>query len=327
MGSACITGVVASVVTVAIWTGFIIIGRASAAHTLLPFDLGFIRITGAALVAVPWALWLTRRGAPAHASRSLGGLSPLPLRQTLVTGLVGGLVYSGVCYAGFFFAPAAHASVLLPGSQPLWAALLAVVLLGEALTRQRGLGLALILAGAVLVGGSSLLAAFDGGDVWKGDLLFLLAGACWAGYGVLTRRFSLDPVHSTIAITAFGVLTYVPLFVGLVAAGLLPTHLLLAPWAEIALQVFYQGVCVVMVAGITFVTMVRVFGPVRAAMITSLVPGLSALGAALLLGEPLGLALLAGLALVTGGILLGVWQPRRQPLPGVADAASRHIAQ
>lgn len=320
-------GVLASVVTVAIWTGFIIIGRASAAQVLLPFDLGLIRLVGAALVVVPWALWLTRRQGPAHASRSLAGLSPLPRRQTLITGAVGGLVYSALCYAGFFFAPAAHASVLLPGSQPMWAALLAIVLLGETLTRQRMIGLGFILAGVALVGGVSLLAAFGGGEVWKGDLLFLVAGACWAAYGVLARRFALDPVYSTIAITVVGLLTYVPLFVVLVTAGVLPTHLLVASWTEVALQVFFQGICVVIVAGITFVTMVRVFGPVRAAMITSLVPGLSALGAALLLGEPLGARLLAGLALVTVGILLGVWQPRTGRLAAVSGVAAGPVAK
>ncbi len=41
-------------------------------------------------------------------------------------------------------------------------------------------------------------------------------------------------------------------------------------------------------------------------MITALVPGLSALGAVAVLGEPMHWNLLAGLALVTGGILLGV---------------------
>ena len=33
------TGIAAAVVTVAIWTGFIVIGRASAGRTLLPFDI------------------------------------------------------------------------------------------------------------------------------------------------------------------------------------------------------------------------------------------------------------------------------------------------
>jgi drug/metabolite transporter (DMT)-like permease len=41
-------------------------------------------------------------------------------------------------------------------------------------------------------------------------------------------------------------------------------------------------------------------------MLTALVPGLSALTAVAVLGEPLGLALIGGLALVTAGILVGV---------------------
>jgi drug/metabolite transporter (DMT)-like permease len=43
-------------------------------------------------------------------------------------------------------------------------------------------------------------------------------------------------------------------------------------------------------------------------MITALVPGLSALGAVVFLGEPLSWNLWVGLALVTSGILFGVRQ-------------------
>lgn len=60
--------------------------------------------------------------------------------------------------------------------------------------------------------------------------------------------------------------------------------------------------------------MVRYFGPVRSTMITSLVPGLSALGAVVFLGEPMGVHLLAGLALVTLGIVFGVRVVARQTL-------------
>jgi len=77
----------------------------------------------------------------------------------------------------------------------------------------------------------------------------------------------------------------------------------------------------VVISGITFVQMVRVFGPVRSTMITALVPGLSALGAVLLLGEPLGLNLLAGLALVTAGILFGVRAARRNTPGSIAVGA------
>ncbi|MDO5624497.1 MAG: DMT family transporter [Pseudomonadota bacterium] len=310
-------GIAAAVVTVAIWTGFIVIARASAAHTLLPLDIGLLRILGAAAVLLPWGLWLTRGRRDAVAS-SLGGLSPLPLRQTALAGLFGGLLYAMLCYAGFFYAPAAHASVLMPGSLPLWTALLAALILRDRITPARALGLACIVGGDLVVGGPSLLAAFDGGDVWKGDVLFMSAAFCWAVYGVLARRFGLEAVRATIAITAFAFCTYVPLFALLTASGLLPTRLGAAPWGEIAFQALFQGGGSVVVSGISFVLMVRAFGPVRSTMITALVPGLSALGAVAFLDEPLGWNLLAGLALVTAGILFGV----RAARPG----ASKHAA-
>ena len=71
-------------------------------------------------------------------------------------------------------------------------------------------------------------------------------------------------------------------------------------------QVGFQGWGSVVISGISFTKMVQHFGPVRTTMITALVPGLSAFGAVVFLGEPLNWNLAAGLALVTLGILFGV---------------------
>jgi drug/metabolite transporter (DMT)-like permease len=75
---------------------------------------------------------------------------------------------------------------------------------------------------------------------------------------------------------------------------------------DVVFQMFFQGVGSVVISGITFTKMIQHFGPVRSTMITALVPGLSALSAALVLGEPLSWNVLAGLGLVTAGILFGV---------------------
>lgn len=302
-------GALAALVTIVIWSGFIVIARASAQHTLNPFDIALLRISGAGLVLLPWGAWLVwrgRRGGPPTPGASLGGLSPLPLRLTVLTGLFGGLAYAMLAYAGFFYAPAAHASVLMPGSLPLWTTLLAAGVLGLRITPARALGLALIVAGDLLVGGSSLLQAFGGGEVWRGDLLFMSAALCWSVYSVLVRRHALEPVHATIAITVFAAVCYVPVYGALAWAGLVPSRLTLAPWGEIVFQAAFQGLGSVVISGITFNTMIRHFGPVRSTMLTALVPGLSALGAVGLLGEPLHWNLLAGLALVTAGIVFGV---------------------
>jgi drug/metabolite transporter (DMT)-like permease len=314
-------GVAAAIVTVVIWTSFIVIARASAGRTLTPFDIALARILGAGSVLLPWGWWLVRaarRGGPPTAS--FFGLSPLPLRVTAAAGLFGGLLYALLVYAGFFHAPAAHASVLMPGSLPLWTALLAALILRDRITPARAIGLACIVAGDLLVGGASLLRAFDGGEVWKGDLLFMSAAFCWAVYSVLARKFRLDAVKATIAITVFAFMTYVPVYALLVLSGAVTSHLASAPWREIAFQTLFQGVGSVVISGIAFTQMIRHFGPVRSTMITALVPGLSALGAVLLLGEPLHWNLLAGLVLVTTGILFGVCRAM------ATDAASRGVS-
>lgn len=318
-------GLLAAVVTVTIWTGFIIIARASAQRTLTPFDIALLRIVGASLVLLPWGWWMVRRrhaalGALAPAS-SLAGISPLPLRTTALLGSFGGLLYALLAYSGFFHAPATHAAVLMPGSLPLSTALLAAWLLRDHITPLRAAGLALIVAGDLLVGGRSLLAAFSGGDVWKGDLLFMLAASSWATYSVLARRHAVDAVQATIAITAFACMVYLPSYALLVWLGAVTSHLVQAPWSEIAFQMLFQGGGSVVVSGIGFTRMIQHYGPVRSTMITALVPGLSAIGAVVFLDEPMHWNLVAGLLLVTAGILVGVLRKSQAPA-AAAKAAS-----
>ncbi len=304
-------GLTAAVVTVIIWSSFIVVARASAAHNLLPLDIGFLRIIGAGCVLLPWGFWLMRKQRQSgERVGSFLGLSPLPLGITALAGLFGSMLYAMLAYSGFFFAPAAHASVLMPGSLPLWTSLLAIVVLHEHINRARAIGLACIVMGDVLVGGASLLKALDGGDVWKGDLMFMCAAFCWACYSVLVRSHSLAPVRATIAITAFSCVVFVPIYSLSAFAGWVPSHLGSAPVAEMLFQAIYQGVGSVVISGITFNMMIRHFGPVRSTMITALVPGLSALGAVVFLNEPMSVNLLAGLALVTCGILFGVRLPK-----------------
>ncbi len=302
-------GRLSALVTIVLWTSFIIVGRASSSHVLLPLDIVLARILGASLVLLPWAWWMMRE--PRRGGEKVGslfGLSPLPLRQTVQAGFLGGLMFATLAYLGFFFAPAAHASVLMPGSLPLWTTLLMWLFLREQISVHRAIGLGFILVGDVLVGGASLLKAFEGGDVWIGDLFFVCASICWSAYSVTVRRFGLDAAKATMAITAFALVSFVPLYTSLVLLGILPSHFSQASWTEILLQVSFQGVGSVAISGISFTQMIRSYGPVKSTMLTAVVPGLSALGAAILLGEPISWNLMIGLALVTCGILFGVRQ-------------------
>jgi drug/metabolite transporter (DMT)-like permease len=308
-------GLLAAVITVTIWTAFIVITRASAKGALLPFDIALARVVGAGMVLGPVGAWLVRKDQRARAASGAGrtgssffGLSPLALRLTALCGVFGGFGYASLAYAGFFYAPAIHASVLMPGSLPLWTSVLAVFILGTPISRVRAIGLVLIVAGDVLVGGASLLHAFDGGDIWKGDLLFMSAALSWSTYSVLARKYGLEAIRVTSATAVFAFFTFVPTYAFLVSVGAIESHLWTAPVGQVVFQMLFQGVGSVVISGITFTMMIQHYGPVRSTMITALVPGLSALGAVIFLNEPMHWNLLAGLACVTTGILFGVRQ-------------------
>ena len=312
-------GITAAAITIFIWTAFVVIGRASAKYTLTPLDMVFCRMLGAGLVAVPWGLFLVNRMRQARLGDalqantdkpySLFGLSPLPLRQTLVLGFFGGL-FSPLAYTGFFYAPAAHGAVLMPGTLPLSTALFAMFILNERFTKQRAFGLVLIACGGLLVGGLSLLKAFEGGEVWKGDVLFVCASSSWAMYSVMARKYKVDPVQATVAFTVLTLLCFAPLYGLLAYARALPfglvTHLADAPQLEIIMQMVMQGIGSGIVGNIGFTLMLKHFGPVRSTMMTALVPSLSALSAVYFLGEPLYWNLIAGLVLALTGVALGI---------------------
>ena len=299
-----LVGGLCALVVVMIWTSFILIARVSAVHSLLPFDIAFLRFAFSALVALPL---LVRFGPEMRAQLAQGGGSPWA-RGAALTAL-GAVGYCCLAYSGFFFAPVAHASVLLPGSLPLWTALIAFFWLHERVSPQRALGLALIIAGGALVGGASLLLAFAGGNVWQGDLLFMAASVCWSMYTVLCRRWRLGAMPATLVLALGSGLSFVPLY-GLGAwAGFIPSKLAQAPWAEIAFQAVYQGGVSMWLAGLAFTQVIVTFGPTRTTLLTSVVPALAALLAVPLLGEALQGYALIGLACVTLGVVLGLHAP------------------
>lgn len=295
------TGAWCAVAVLLIWTSFILVARSSATRSLTPFDIAWLRFAFSGLLVLPLAVWRWPR-----LRAGLGASTAVALRRGAALAATAGVAYCMFAYAGFFYAPVAHAAVLLPGSLPLWTALLAWWWLGESLSRGRAIGLGLIAGGALLVGGASLMQAFDGGDTWIGDLLFMAASLTWASYGVLCRRWGIGAVDATLAIALGCLVSYVPLYGLGVLGGWLPSRLGTAPWGEIVFQAVYQGALAMLVAGLAYTQVVQTFGPLRTTMLTALVPPLAALSAVPLLGEPLGMAALGGLFCVGLGLCVGL---------------------
>ena len=316
-------GISAAFTTILIWTLFIVVARYMALRGLTPLDIVLCRMVGASLVLLPWGYFMVRKMRAANPqAKTFLGLSPLPWRVTCMVGAFGGVAYAVLAYSAFVYAPASHGSVLLPGMLPLTTALLSVWLLHEHLSGGRLLGLGFILCGGLLVGGASLLKAFDGGDVWKGDLLFVCASTTWATYTVTCRKHALAAVPATIAVIVFCAITYVPVYALLVATGVLHSKLATAPGSEILFQALWQGGGSVVISGISFTKMVQYFGPIRSTMLTAIVPGSSAIAAVVFLNEPLYWNLVAGLVLVTLGIVVGVRAAGKAPAAPVGHVVT-----
>lgn len=308
--SAATTARLSALAVLVIWISFILVARGSARGTLTALDITWLRFVFSGLVVLPFA-WHFRRaliaGLTVGFDADIGSDLPrgVALRRALALAYFGGLGYCLFAYHGFFHAPVAHAAVLLPGSLPLWSTLAAWLLLAERPTRQRWLGLVLILAGGAAVGGSGLAGALGEAGTWRGDVLFVVASMHWAVYGVLCRRWKVGALAATAAIAVLALVLVVPAYGLALWAGAVPSGLARASASEITFQAVYQGGLAMLVAGVAFTRFVTHYGPVRTTMFTAIVPPLAALAAVPVLGEPLAPAALLGLACVTAGLLVG----------------------
>ncbi len=279
--------------TILIWASFVVISRLGGKSVLTPFDITALRLTVSGLIL---GVWLLKRGLP-----------PLKIHQIAVFVACVGFAYPLFAYSGFTFAPASHGALLLSGTLPFMTALLGLLILGERLTRARVLGLLLIAAGVGLIGGESLTGV-RGEHYWLGDLLFLCASLSWAVFTIFLKKWHVRALDVTLTVGVCSMLAYMPIYL-----LFLPKNIAQAPLQDIVLQAVFQGVFVVCIAMILFIKATEHLGPVRISMLMSLVPALGAILAVPVVGEPLTQVVIAGIALVTTGALLGALGKRPQP--------------
>lgn len=277
------TGYLLAATTVFIWAGFVLFSRMAGKGALNGNDLVALRFGVAAALLLP--AWWFRWRVPLF-TRRMGALM-----------VFGGMAYTLLAYWSFRFAPAAHGAVLLSGVLPFFVALVTWVLLKQSPSYRVRQALLCIGGGVVCLGMHSL-----GGlaESWPGDLMMVAASLSWAIYTVLVRRWGFAPAETTIGVTLLSALCFLPLYF-----LVLPKGLPAAPWPDILLQGFYQGVLVAIVAMVLYMAALARLGPLRLGTVMATVPAIAGLGATLLLGEPFSLWLLGGLLLTSFGAWLG----------------------
>ena len=136
---------------------------------------------------------------------------------------------------------------------------------------------------------------------WRGHL-FLAAGTLWAGFGIVLRKYRLDPLLATAVISISALLTYVPAYFALTGGA----GLVLAEPSVFWLEVLVQGVIAGAGTLYTYSKMVSLLGPSRAAVFPALAPGLAALMAWPVLGHVPAPLENVGLVLVMTGLIVAV---------------------
>jgi drug/metabolite transporter (DMT)-like permease len=226
--------------------------------------------------------------------RDLGGIG---WRRGAALMVLGGPGMSILTYTGFQYVPLAHGSLIQPSCATLGGLLFATVLLRERISLSRIFGAFVIVVGLVVIGGESL--GNTGFRGTQGDLIFVLTGFMFAGFGTLLRfwrvyAFSAAAVVSVLSLSLF------PLYV---AFGGLGRAMALGP-GQNALQALGQGVLAGPAAMYLFAFSVQRLGVARATVFPAIVPALTLLTGWLLLGEPPTAQQIAGLATVLFGFYL-----------------------
>ena len=218
--------------------------------------------------------------------------------RLLSLGVLGHCVYQLLFVQGIALTRAGTASLVVAAS-PAVVAIVARAFGHERLPMKTVAGIALSIAGVVLVVGGSLTA--DGTSHLVGDLLILAAVVVWAFYttGLLPLTQRVQPAQVAAWTLVGGV---APLLV-IAAPALLATE-----WAAVTPltwgAVAYSGLLAMVVAYLVWYRGVREIGPTRTAMFANLQPIVAVLVAWGALGEVPTAFQGAGAGAVIGGLYL-----------------------
>jgi drug/metabolite transporter (DMT)-like permease len=232
-----------------------------------------------------------------------GFIAPIREHGWMVAGLglLGYVLYQW-CFIVGVNATSAGSAALIIASSPMWTAIIARMLGMERLPLGAWGGLALSLAGTVLVVVAAANAPAFAEDTLFGNTLMLGGALLWAAYTVLSRP-ALTAGVSAVGLAFFGILIALPILWALGWSDLDQVD-----WAEVtptvwAAIVFSGGFSTGIAYGLWNIAVQRV-GPSATAIYNNLVPVVALASGVVLIGERVTLYQLLGGALILGGLLL-----------------------
>src|SRR6266576_691361 len=281
-------------ITALCWAGNAIVGRLAAGH-IAPVTLSFLRWSFAFLIILPFA-WR-------HLLRDWAA----------IRGRLGIMIFLSITGIGAFntlqYWALEHTqalnTLLLQSAGPLFVASWSLILLGVRLTWAQAVGIAVSLAGVLVILLHGDLTALTSIEFNKGDIIFTVALAIFGLYSVLSLK--RPEIHG---------LSFVGFTFGCGAACLVPL-LIWELWSRPLMQLdamnlltlFYVAVFPSTLAYLCFNRGVQLIGANRAAPFFHVVPVFGSAMAIVFLGEHPQLFHIIGFALVLTGVFVASRKP------------------
>ncbi len=248
-----------------------------------------------AISAVCFLPWIVATGG----TRGLGGSRGL-FRLFLLS-LFGTSLHYSLQTVGLQFTTASNAS-LYTTTGPITILLLSALFLGERITTRKAVGVAVAVGGVLVVMGSETLTSFEFGNV-KGDLLVLASLVMWGLFTVYGKKMidELGALRVTAWVTVIGALTMIPVgWAEARATGFSLTEITAEAWFAIA----FLGVACSFLATLLYFVALGLSESQKVGVYLYTIPPMTAVVAALYLGETITANLVIGAMLVIGGVAL-----------------------
>lgn len=241
---------------------YTVFARWGISHGMLAQDMTFLRFAVAGLLTLPFlahSIWQQR-------ATFFG-----KWRAWLAVSVLAGPLFALCMFSALQIAPASHAAVMPFAAMSIMGTFLAAYFFHERLSFRKLTGIAVVIFGLIILSG--LQDASWNRQAWLGDLLFLVAGTLWAGFGIVMRKQQLNPLLATAVISFSALVTYVPLYLYFFGIQTILNTAPMVLWIEILIQGVIAGAGTLY----TYSKLVALLGPSSAAIFPALAPGIAAL--------------------------------------------------
>lgn len=287
-----------------IWSGNFIVSRA-VFKQIPPISLSFLRWLTASLLIAPFALqrfaidWKNIKKY---------------FFYLFFTALTGIALFNSFVYIAGHYSTAINMALIGTTSSPIIATILAAFFLKEKIGWLRILGIAVCIAGILLLISKGSWQALKNLQVSRGDAWILLGGFMFAIYNTLARKKpgEISPVSFLFIIFSLGTIILLPFFIAESSHLLTITQTSSIDWTgSLILSIIYLGLGTSVVSFLCWNAAIARLGAARTALFGNLIPVFSSIEAVLLLGEDItsihyisGILVIVGLLLANLSLLL-----------------------